>query len=433
MANLKSLVITDGTTQRIPDADTLIVGVGIDAATAGVLTIGGTTATSITLGSATIPVSIPGDVTTVGGTTFTTDATFEGAVTFGNGDAGDTVSFDDATTVISNINMGGDATYKITNLANPFDAQDAATKDYVDNAIPSVNVGNTNVAIGDGTGITGSAALSFNAGSLSSNAPLTIETTVGGDDITLQSSNSINLNPGGTGDSVIVNFGYNSTNFAVRGSSFGGQPLLYVDGQTSQNVGIGTNAPTTLFSVAEKLLIDSNGRITKYDNAAVTKGDLLAGSAASGYVAVGVGTDGQVLQADSDEEGGVSWYTIPAATDYSLVAIANGTAGNATTVAGGNAIATTASTSRVAGIAKDGSFVYVLGIIADCNFDSSLSLAAGDAVYLSAANAGKLTNVAPSAAGEVVAELGIIVTVNTAGGGAAAASVLWQPKAIVVL
>lgn len=125
MASQKPLIISGGTTQRIPDADTLVVGVGIDAATAGVLTIGGTTATSITLGSATIPVSIPGDVVTVGGTTFTTDATFEGNVTFGAG-AADTVTFAALTTVTSDINFGGaPGTYKITNLANGTNPNDA--------------------------------------------------------------------------------------------------------------------------------------------------------------------------------------------------------------------------------------------------------------------------------------------------------------------
>jgi hypothetical protein len=125
MASQKPLIIDAGTTQRIPDADTLVVGVGIDAAAPGVLTIGGTTATSITLGSATIPVSIPGDVTTVGGTTFTTDATFEGNVTFGAG-AADTVTFAALTTVTSDINFGGaPGTYKITNLANGTNPNDA--------------------------------------------------------------------------------------------------------------------------------------------------------------------------------------------------------------------------------------------------------------------------------------------------------------------
>jgi hypothetical protein len=121
MANQKPLIVVNGTNQQLPNADTLVVGTGIDAAAAGTLTIGGTTATSITLGSATIPVSIPGDVTTVGGTTFTTDATFEGDVTFGNA-ATDTVTF--TAEVDSDIAFKAPG-YKITNLANGTNPGDA--------------------------------------------------------------------------------------------------------------------------------------------------------------------------------------------------------------------------------------------------------------------------------------------------------------------
>jgi hypothetical protein len=139
MASQKPLIIDAGTTQRIPDADTLVVGVGIDAAAPGVLTIGGTTATSITLGSATIPVSIPGDVVTVGGTTFTTDATFEGNVTFGAG-AADTVTFAALTTVVSDINFGGaPGTYKITNLANGTNPNDAVNLSQLSSLVTGVS------------------------------------------------------------------------------------------------------------------------------------------------------------------------------------------------------------------------------------------------------------------------------------------------------
>jgi len=168
VADLRSLVVKNGTTQGITTADTLIVGNKLDAAAGQALTVGGTNATGITIGSGLIttsfpgPVELVGDVTTVGGTTFTTDATFEGNVTFGNGPS-DTVTFAATTTVVSDINFGGGSpTYKITNLADPTSAQDAATKNYVDTEISgSVNVGNTFVAVGDGTGIVGSANLTW--------------------------------------------------------------------------------------------------------------------------------------------------------------------------------------------------------------------------------------------------------------------------------
>jgi len=142
MTAFKSLVIQNGTTKQIPDADSLLVGTGIDrndTAPPGTLTIGGTNATSVTLGSATIPVNIPGDVTTVGGTTFTTDATFEGNVTFGAG-AADTVTFAASTTVVSDIAFGGaPGTYKITNLANGTAPNDAVNKSQLDALVVGVS------------------------------------------------------------------------------------------------------------------------------------------------------------------------------------------------------------------------------------------------------------------------------------------------------
>jgi hypothetical protein len=131
MSDLRSLVIKSGTTQNISNADTLIVGTKVDAASGQALSVGTVNATGITIGSALVttdfpgPVTLTGDVTTVGGTTFTTDATFEGNVTFGAG-AADTVTFAALTTVTSNIAFGGaPGTYKITNLANGTNPNDA--------------------------------------------------------------------------------------------------------------------------------------------------------------------------------------------------------------------------------------------------------------------------------------------------------------------
>lgn len=117
---------------------TLQVDGAVDRVTAGTLSIGTGTANAITIGSVGItttfpgPVNLTGDVTTVGGTTFTTDATFEGNVTFGAGPA-DTVTFAALTTVTSDINFGGaPGTYKITNLANGTNPNDAVNKSQLD-------------------------------------------------------------------------------------------------------------------------------------------------------------------------------------------------------------------------------------------------------------------------------------------------------------
>jgi hypothetical protein len=122
MATQKPLVIDNGTTQQIANADTLLVGVAVEPSTGAALRIGDAAGTTTTTFPG--PVRLDGDVTTVGGTTFTTDATFEGNVTFGNGPA-DTVTFAAATTVVSNINFATPVAHKITNLANGTNPNDA--------------------------------------------------------------------------------------------------------------------------------------------------------------------------------------------------------------------------------------------------------------------------------------------------------------------
>lgn len=148
MTDFRSLVIKNGTTQNISNLDTLIVGTKVDAAAGQALSIGDVNATGITIGRAGLPllttsfpgpVELLGDVTTVGGTTFTSDATFEGNVTFGNGPA-DTVTFAASTTVVSNIAFGGaPGTYKITNLANGTAANDAVNKSQLDALVVGVS------------------------------------------------------------------------------------------------------------------------------------------------------------------------------------------------------------------------------------------------------------------------------------------------------
>jgi hypothetical protein len=102
--------------------------------------------------------------------------------------------------------------------------------------------------------------------------------------------------------------------------------------------------------------------------------------------------------------------------------------------------------ARVVGV-KSSAGVIFAGVIDDVNFETidvdggATALAPGQAVYVSASNAGKLTNVAPETEGHIAAEVGIVLNVAAADGaylggtygGTAAATVFFQVKPIVLL
>ena len=197
MSDLRSLVIKSGTTQNISNADTLIVGTKVDAAAGQALSVGDVNATGITIGSALIttnfpgPVTLTGDVTTVGGTTFTTDATFEGNVTFGAG-AADTVTFAALTTITSDIAMGGGSpTYKVTNLANGTNPNDAVNYSQLSAIVSGVSAvtatapllssgGATPDISIDTTGASSGDVLTYNGAAWAAAAPAATATAQGG-------------------------------------------------------------------------------------------------------------------------------------------------------------------------------------------------------------------------------------------------------------
>jgi hypothetical protein len=99
------------------------------------------------------------------------------------------------------------------------------------------------------------------------------------------------------------------------------------------------------------------------------------------------------------------------------------------------AIATAAGTSKVVGVYEGTASTIGVGGVMTVAFVSGLgALVAGETVFLSAATAGKATNVAPTAAGQVVAEIGYVRDGsgydNISG---STHAIYFQPKAIVVL
>ena len=265
MTALKSLVTQNGTTQQIGNGDSLLVGTGIDRSTAGDLTIGGTTATSVTLGSATIPVNIPGDVTTVGGTTFTTDATFEGNVTFGAGPA-DTVTFAALTTVNSNIAFaGGSPTYKITNLANGTNPNDAVNYSQLSALVTGVSSFQTSLSGLTPSSATGGAITL--AGTLGVASGGTGQTTLSSGALVVGNGGSAvnTLSPGSNGQVLtVVGGAWAAATPATTSAQGGANAVQYANATTPADfdgnanfvyteatgrLGIGTASPSTTLHV----------------------------------------------------------------------------------------------------------------------------------------------------------------------------------------
>jgi hypothetical protein len=375
---------------------------------------------------------------------------------------------------------GGTTKLKITDLADGTDANDAVNKSQLDALVVGVSDVTATAPLASSGGATpdisltgvidvanGGTGASTLTGYVSGNgaSAFTASATIPGSDISGDiSGNAANVN----GTVAIANGGTGQTTAAAAFGALSplttkGDVLGYstdnaripvgTDGQvitadSAEALGVKWSTPTvgTVTDVTASAPLASSGGATPDISltgvidvanggtgvATITAGSLVVGDGANAIDEIAPGANGEVLTVVA---GAWTSQAIPAAVDYSVVSITTAVSqGDAVIVDGTAAIATADASARVAGmVSATANKVSVLGIIEDCNFEGSLTLAVGEAVYLSASSAGKLTNVAPSASGEVVAELGIIVTVNAAGGGAAAADVLWQPKSIVVL
>jgi hypothetical protein len=168
----------------------------------------------------------------------------------------------------------------------------------------------------------------------------------------------------------------------------------------------------------------------------ITAGSLVVGNGTSAVNEIAPGTNGDVLTVV-----GGAWASaaVPAATDYSVVGITTAVASKLAVQISGTAADASAANNgsepraaRVAGIVSAAAnLAKVLGYVT-ATFDGT-ALTGGDVgkpAYLSTTSgAGTLTKTAPSASGEVVAELGIIQAVNSG----TEAVILWQPKSITVL
>lgn len=343
----RALIIKEGRANQAADADTVIVGSGIDVdanAAVKTLNIGGVQASEVVIGQDGVTVSIPGDLDVAGAigvvnqTTFQQDATFLGNVSFGDSDSpvDDTVSFANAT-INSAITFDG-AGYQIKNLAAPTDADDAATMQYVDDHITDLSttsaggVANT-LPVGNG----GTGQTSFTAGALLfGNGSSAIDTDssnlfwddaqkkmfVGGVATTKAHTFNVGLGTVPTDPAFAIASG-GRIHFYDGSEPADGQ-ILIGDG-TAKNfakraIDAGTNIAVTngqgtiSIGLTGQVAIANGGTGQSTAAAAfdalsplTTKGDVLGFSTANARVPVG--TNGQVLTADSTQAAGVAWST----------------------------------------------------------------------------------------------------------------------------
>jgi hypothetical protein len=97
--------------------------------------------------------------------------------------------------------------------------------------------------------------------------------------------------------------------YLLSASIAGGNALFYWDDRGYLSLG-NHSAPPAPLCVGNYVdfQVDTNGKFKRYGNVAPVKGQLMAGNASTGYFEIlSVGTNGQVLTADSTVNNGVKW------------------------------------------------------------------------------------------------------------------------------
>jgi len=112
------------------------------------------------------------------------------------------------------------------------------------------------------------------------------------------------------GDSTVA------TNAATALSNHTGNATNAHAASAITSVASGNLAATTVQAALDELQTDVDGRVAK--STATTKGDLLVATAASTIARQGVGSDGQILTADSAQTNGIKWATPASAPSYSF-------------------------------------------------------------------------------------------------------------------
>jgi hypothetical protein len=265
----------------------------------------------------------------------------------------DTANFSDTVVLKSGSTMSGAlamGTNKITGVGNPTNAQDVVTKDYLDNTVlaPS-NLTGPITSVGAATSIASQTGTGTKF--VVDTSPTLVTPVLG-----VATATSINGTTIPASKTLVAT---DSTQYVVPSQTSNSGKYLTTDGTTSS---WGTVDLTTLVP----------------KSTVTTKGDLLVGTGSSTIVRQGVGTNGQVLTADSAEADGVKWATpapaqpalqqtynsssnfVPNATPQVVYALLQGGGGNGGT--GGRGDWTANGTSTGGGGGGGGSGYTVFGV-----------------------------------------------------------------------
>lgn len=362
------------------------------------------------VGTVVMSVKKNGDMTVQGAQTFVGGTTFQGNIQLGDADT-DTIQF--IGEIISDVNPDVDNTVNLGTLTGP---KRWKTGFFATSLVAA------NITIGPSDTISSSAALI-----LDPTTSLTFELT---DNVAvaLQAKEAANsyILIATTNGSETLTFGNGITNPITRFSG-SGSVAPSADNTVSLGVtGLGWSA----------FWLRNEANTATVNLRASTAG--LAGARAVGYDPTGriniTATNVQIAIDQLDS-------AIGSSGSITFTAAAGIDAGTAVRVSSNNnvqmAIATSEAAAKVVGIAVSaitaasmGSITTQFGSrITNQKFVAGLTLAANDDVFLSAVTAGRATNVAPSASGQVIRKIGIVKDASTYTGSADdPADMIFQPE-----
>lgn len=156
---------------------------------------------------------------------------------------------------------------------------------------------------------------------------------------------------GGTSGDVTIGIQAGST------TQSGAVQLTDSTASTSTTTAATPNSVKTAYDLANTANTTANAAVAK--STATTKGDLLAATAASTITRLGVGTNGQVLTADSTQATGMKWATSSGGTSWVSI---------------GSAALTGAATITISGISGYNSLFIAMDTASSASAGSSFSL-----------------------------------------------------------